>query len=78
MEHTSYWSMLLILICRAIAQTRLEAIRDIRLEINAEKEEYMIISHHLNSGKNHNTRNDNELLENVAKFKKKLGTKLTN
>jgi hypothetical protein len=37
----------------------------------------MIMSHHLNSGKNQNIRTGNELFENVAKFKY-LGTVLTN
>jgi hypothetical protein len=55
----------------------LEAIRDIGLEINAEKTKYMIMSRHLNSGQNQNIRRANESFENVAKCKY-LGTKLTN
>jgi hypothetical protein len=47
----------------------LEASRDIGLEINAEKTKYMIMSHHLNSGQNHDIRILNESFENVAKFK---------
>jgi flagellar hook protein FlgE len=50
-------------------ETLLEASRDIDLEINAEKTNYMIMSHHLNSGQNQNIRTVNELFENVAKFK---------
>jgi hypothetical protein len=38
-------------------------------EINAEKTKYMIRYHHLNSGQNQNIRINNELFENVAKFK---------
>jgi hypothetical protein len=37
-------------------QTRLEASRDIGLEINAEKTKYMIRSRHPNSGQNQNIR----------------------
>jgi hypothetical protein len=55
----------------------LEASRDIGLEINAEKTEYMIMSHHPNSGQNQNIRIDNESFENVAEFKY-LGMTLIN
>jgi hypothetical protein len=58
-------------------ETRLEARRDIGLEINAEKIKYMIMSHHPNSGQNQNIRIANESFENVAKFKH-LGTMLIN
>jgi hypothetical protein len=54
----------------------LDATRDIGIEINAEKTKYMM-SRHPNSGQNQNIRRDNELFENVAKFKY-LGTTLTN
>jgi hypothetical protein len=59
------------------SETLLEASRDIGLEINAENTKYMIMSHHPNSGWNQNIRIDNELFENVAKFKY-LGITLTN
>jgi hypothetical protein len=58
-------------------ETLLEARRDVGLEINAEKTKHMIMSRHPNSGQNHNIRIDNELFENVAKFKY-LRTTLTN
>jgi hypothetical protein len=47
----------------------LEAIRDVGLQINAEKTKYTIMSHHQNSGQNQNIRIANELFEYVAKFK---------
>jgi hypothetical protein len=59
------------------SETLLEAIRDIGLEINAEKIKYMIMSHLLYSGHNQNIRIANESFESVATFKY-LGTTLTN
>jgi hypothetical protein len=59
------------------SETLLEASRDIGLEINAEKTQYMIMSGHQNSGQNQNIRIADESFENVAKFKY-LGTILTN
>jgi hypothetical protein len=41
-------------------ETFLEASRDVGLEINAEKTNYMIMSHHPNSGQNQNVRIANE------------------
>jgi hypothetical protein len=58
-------------------ETFLEASRDIGLEINAKKTKHMIMSCHLNSGKNQNIRIANESFENVAKLKY-LGMMLTN
>jgi hypothetical protein len=55
----------------------LEVIRDVGLEINAEKTKYMIMSRHPNSVQNQNIRIANESFENVAKFKY-LGIILTN
>jgi hypothetical protein len=53
------------------------AIRDIGLEINAEKTKYMIMLGHPNSGQKQNIRIANESFENLAKFKY-LGMTLTN
>jgi hypothetical protein len=53
----------------------LEAIRDVGLEISAEKMEYIIVSRHPNSGQNQNIRITNESFEKVASFKY-LGTTL--
>jgi hypothetical protein len=47
-------------------ETFLEASRDVGLEINAEKTEYMMMSHHPNGGQNQNVRIVNESYENVA------------
>jgi hypothetical protein len=58
-------------------ESLLEASRDVGLEINAEKTDYMIISCHLNPGQNQNIRIANESFENVAKFKYS-GMTLTN
>jgi hypothetical protein len=59
------------------SETPLDASRDIGLEINAEKTNYMILSRHLDSGQNQNIRVANESFEKLAKFKY-LGTTLTN
>jgi hypothetical protein len=59
------------------SETLLETNRDICLETNAEKTNYMIMSLRSNSGQNQNIRVPNESFENVAKFKY-LGTTLTN
>jgi hypothetical protein len=59
------------------SETLLEASRDVGLEINAEKTEYMIMSRHQNSGQNQKIRIANESFANVAIFKY-LGTTLTN
>jgi hypothetical protein len=52
-------------------------LRNISVEIIAEKAKYMIISRHLNSGQNQNIRIDNESLKSVTTFKY-LGTTLIN
>jgi hypothetical protein len=59
------------------SETLLEASSDIRLEINAAKKKYMIMSHNQISGKNQNIRIANESFGNKKKFKY-LGTTLKN
>jgi hypothetical protein len=49
------------------SETLLQASRDIGLEINVEKTEYMIMSRHSNLGQNQNIRIDNESFEKVEK-----------
>jgi hypothetical protein len=49
-------------------KTLLESIRDVGLEINAQKTKYLIMFRHPNSGQNQNIRKANESLENVVKF----------
>jgi hypothetical protein len=50
---------------------------NIKIELNAEKTKYVIVSRHPNSGQNQNIRIANESFENVAKLKY-LETTLTN
>jgi len=51
---------------------RLEASREVGLEVNTEKTKYVVMSHHQNAGQNHNLLT----ADNVAKFKC-LGTTVT-
>jgi hypothetical protein len=64
-------------IIRENSRSLLEDIRDIGIEINAQKTKYMIMFRHPISGQNQNIRMVNESFENVAKFKY-MGTTLTN
>jgi hypothetical protein len=50
-------------------ESLLETSRDVGLEINAEKTNYMSMSLHSNSGQDQNIRTANESFEDVAKFK---------
>jgi hypothetical protein len=61
---------------KANTEILVQANRDISLVINVEKKKYMIMSCHLNSGRNQNISIVNESFQSVAKFKY-LGTTLT-
>jgi hypothetical protein len=50
--------------------------KEIRLEVNADKTTYMVISRDQNAGQSHSMKSDNSSFERVEKFKY-LGTTLT-
>jgi hypothetical protein len=54
-----------------------DASKEVGLETDAEKTNYMLLSRHQNAGHNHNIRISNRSLENIAQFKY-LGTIATN
>jgi hypothetical protein len=56
---------------------KLVSSRQIGLEVNAEKTNYMFMSHHHNVEQKHNIKTVNKSFECVAKFRY-LGTKVTN
>jgi len=51
--------------------------KEIRLEVNADKTKYMVMSPDQNAGRSHNMKTDNLSFERVEEFKY-LGTTLTN
>jgi hypothetical protein len=53
------------------------ATKEIGLEVNADKTEYMVMARDQNAGRNHNMKIDNSSIERVEEFKY-LGTTLTN
>ena len=53
------------------------ATKETRLEINADKSKYMVMSRDQNAGRSHSMKNDNSSIERVEEFKY-LGTTLTN
>jgi hypothetical protein len=58
-------------------QTLIDASKEIGLEVNTEKTEYMLLSHHQNAGQNHDIKIGNRCFENVEQFRH-LGTTITN
>jgi hypothetical protein len=50
-------------------ETLINAIKEVGLEVNAEKTKYMLLYHHQNAGQNHDIRRANRCFENVAQFK---------
>jgi hypothetical protein len=59
------------------AETLIHASKGVRLEVNAEKTKYMLLSRHQNTGQNHDIKTAKRSFENVAQFKY-LGTTITN
>jgi hypothetical protein len=56
---------------------RIDASKEVGLEINIEKPKYMLLSRHQNQGQNRHIKVANRSFENVPQFKY-LGTTLTN
>jgi hypothetical protein len=59
------------------AEDLVVAIKEIGLEVNADKTKYMVMSQDQNAGRSHNIKNDNSSFESLDEFKY-LGTTLTN
>jgi hypothetical protein len=66
-----------IAIIKKNTQTLIGTSKEVGLNVNSEKINYMLPSHHQNAGQNHNIRIANRSVENVAQFKF-LGTTVTN
>jgi hypothetical protein len=58
-------------------ETLIDATKEICLEVNAGKTQYMLLSRHQNEGQNHNIKIGDRSFENVSQFKY-LGTTVTN
>jgi hypothetical protein len=58
-------------------ETLIDARKEVGLEINKEKTEYMLLYHHQNVGQNRDIKIANRSFENVSQFKY-LGTTVTN
>jgi len=59
------------------AENLVVASKEIRLEVNADKSQYMVTSGDQNAGRSHSIKIDNTSFERVEEFKY-LGTTLTN
>jgi hypothetical protein len=57
-----------IYISKNKTEALLSASKDVDLEVNTEKTNHMLMSHHQNTGQNHNIKADNRLSENVGTF----------
>jgi len=62
---------------KKITADLVEASREVRLEVHAEKTKYIFVSRHQNAGQNYNLPIANTFSENVPEFKY-LGTDLRN
>jgi hypothetical protein len=58
-------------------QTLIDASKEVRLEVNAEKTKYMLLSRHQNAGQNQDMKMGNRWFQNVAQFRY-LGKTITN
>jgi hypothetical protein len=60
-------------ICVDVLETLIDASKEVGLEVNTEKTEYMLLSCHQNAGQNHDTKIAKRCFENMAQFRY-LGT----
>jgi hypothetical protein len=58
-------------------ETSTDESKEVDLEVNVEKTNYMVLSSHRNSGRHHDIKRANRSFENVAQFRY-LGTTVTN
>jgi hypothetical protein len=58
-------------------ETLIDANKEVGVEINVEKNKYMLLSRHQNAGQYRNIKIENRSLENVSQFRY-LGTTVTN
>jgi hypothetical protein len=58
-------------------ETRIDASKEVDVQVIAKKTRYMLLSHHQDAGQNHNINIANRSFENVAQFRY-LGMTVTN